>query len=229
MAKKFELRDVIAIGRTFDEYCRMFNLTFTRLKGVAVLDAGGGVSSFTAEANGLGLNVKSADRIYGFSPQELESKSAVDLAEMLSKIDDIKENYNWDFYGNSTGLAQYRENARAGFIADYKVNRASHYVKTSFPWTVFTGGEFDITIMSHLLFLYDEHLDYEFHADTVAELLRITREEVMIYPLFNLRWKKCLFVDRIMGDARFSKSRFTVKKSGFEFVKGANEYLSIMP
>jgi hypothetical protein len=63
----------------------------------------------------------------------------------------------------------------------------------------------------------------------VAELLRITREEVMIYPLFNLRWKKSLFVDRIMGDARFTKARFTVKKSGFEFVKGADEYLSIMP
>lgn len=229
MADKFELADIIAIGRTYDEYRRMFGLDISRLKNAAILDAGGGVSSFTAEAAALGLNAMSADRIYRFTPDELRQKSSADLDEMLSKIDGIRENYNWDFYRDREGLAAYREKARAAFIADYAMNRASRYVDTSFPWTVFTAGEFDIAIMSHLLFLYDEHLDYKFHADTLSELIRITREEVMVYPLYNLRWKKSVFVDRIMSDPLFSRVKFTVKKSGFEFVKGADEYLSIMP
>jgi hypothetical protein len=229
MAEKLELKDVIAIGRTFDEYCRMFDLTFTQLKGAAILDAGGGVSSFTAEACGLGLNVKSADRIYGFAADELAAKSSIDLEEMLVKLPEVAENYNWDFYKDIPGLAGFRREARKRFLADYQSGHTGRYVKTEFPDTVFTGKEFDIAIMSHFIFLYDEHLDYNFHRDVIAELIRITREEIRIYPLLNLRWKRSAFVDRIINDAGFSGVKFSVKKCGFEFVKGADEYLVIKP
>ena len=75
MADRLELKDIIAIGRTFDEYCRMFDLTYTQLKGAAILDACGGVASFTAEANELGLNVKSADSIYASLRTNLREKA----------------------------------------------------------------------------------------------------------------------------------------------------------
>jgi hypothetical protein len=227
MADRLELKEIIAIGRTFDEYCRMFDLTYTQLKGAAILDACGGVASFTAEANELGLNVKSADSIYAFSADELKAKSQADLDDMISKMNDIAGNYNWDFYKDIGGLASFRQKARDLFISDYRAGRPGRYIGTKFPDTIFTGQEFDITLMSHFLFLYDEHLDYDFHCDVIAELIRITREEVRIYPLFNLRWKRSAFVDKIIGDARFSRAKFEVKKTSFEFVKGANEYLSI--
>ena len=148
---------------------------------------------------------------------------------MLDKIPAVAENYNWDFYKDIAGLAAYRQKARKKFLADYSAGHTGRYVRTEFPDTVFTDKEFDITLMSHFIFLYDEHLDYNIHRDIVAELIRITREEIRIYPLSNLRWKRSSFVDMIMGDAGFSKAKFSVKKCDFEFVKGAGEYLVIKP
>jgi hypothetical protein len=225
--EKFELNNVIAIGRTFDEYCSMFDLTFTGLKGAQILDAGGGVSSFTAEANELGLQVKSADRIYGLSPEKLYDKGMADLKEVRSKIGDISGHYNWDFYRDENGLRSYREKAITKFIPDFKTYGNRRYINTSFPDTVFTDKEFDITLVSHFIFLYDEHLDYNFHMDTLKELIRITKEEIRIFPLWNLRWKKSDFVDSIMKEADLSKVKIELKKSNLEFVKGANEYMKI--
>ena len=131
------------------------------------------------------------------------------------------------FTRTSKDLVSFRQKARDIFISDYGAGGRDRYISTRFPDTIFTGQEFDVTLMSHFLFLYDEHMDYNFHSDVVAELIRITREEIRIYPLFNLRWKRSVFVDRIIGDARFSRAKFEVRKTAFEFVKGADEYLSI--
>jgi len=229
MPEKFDIKDIIAIGRTLDEYSRMFDLRFTQLKGAAILDMGGGVSSFTAEANELGLNVKSCDRIYGFSADELEDKCVNDLGVMLKTLPPVRDNYRWDFYKDEGGLRAFREKAYRGFIEDYKKNRANRYIKSGLPYTVFTDKEFDITLVSHFLFLYDEHRDYNFHLDSIAELIRITKEEIRIFPIMNLRWKKSEFVDKIMNEPAFGKCVFEVKKVDFEFIKGGNEYLSIKP
>lgn len=227
MGQKFDLKDIIAIGRTLDEYSRMFDLRFSGLKGAQVLDAGGGVSSFTAEANDMGLSVKSADRVYKFSAVELEVKCKNDLEEMFSKLLPVRNNYNWDFYGNEAGLRRYREDAYKKFLEDYGKNPHDRYIRTGFPCTAFTDREFDLTLMSHFLFLYDEHMDYSFHADTIAELIRITKEEIRIFPVVNLRYGRSGFLDRITNDSRFSKADFRVIKVDYEFVRGGNEYLSI--
>lgn len=227
MPDKMELKDIIAIGRTFDEYSRMFDLRFTGLKGASILDMGGGVSSFTAEACELGLNVRSCDRIYGFSEKELEAKCVADLAIMLEKLPDIKDEYLWNFYQNTEVLRTFREKAYKTFLKDYAKNDKNRYIKSELPFTIFTDKEFDMTLVSHFLFLYDEHKDYNFHLDSMAELIRITKEEIRIFPLVNLRWRKSEFVDRIINEPVFGKCRFEIKKVDFEFVKGGNEYLSV--
>ncbi len=58
------------LGRTFEEYRRYFLLEPDLLIGKRVLDVAGGVSSFCAEANNLGINVTSFDPIYSLSPQQ---------------------------------------------------------------------------------------------------------------------------------------------------------------
>jgi len=228
MAEKFDIKDIIAIGRTLDEYARMFDLTFTEMKNKRILDAAGGVSSFTAEARSLGLSVISADRVYAFPPDALEKKCREDLEEMLAKLPPVRNNYNWDFYGNEDGLRSHRETAYKKFLKDYSPGRRSRYIKTDLPVTAFTDGEFDLTLMSHLLFLYDEHLDYNFHADTLAELARITNGEIRIFPVVNLRYGRSAYVARMINDSRFCRLKFQVKKTGYEFIKGGNEYLSII-
>jgi hypothetical protein len=227
MPEKFDIKETIAIGRTFDEYSRMFDLRFTWLKNASILDMGGGVSSFTPEACELGLNVKSCDRIYGFTPEELEAKCRADLEGMLEKLPAVRKNYLWDLYKDEEGLRSYREKAYKIFMEDYRKSRENRYIRSELPFTVFTDKEFDITLVSHLLFLYDEHLDYDFHLDSIAELIRITKEEIRIFPIVNLRWKKAEFVDRIIREPAFDRCGFEIKKVDFEFVKGGNECLSI--
>lgn len=227
MPEKLDLKQVLAIGRTLDEYSRMFDLRFTELKGAAILDMGGGVSSFTAEGNELGLNIKSCDRIYGVPVEALEAKCEADLKAMMEKLPAVRDNYLWDFYGNEKSLGEYREKAYKTFINDYARDDKTRYIKSELPFTVFTDREFDITLVSHFLFLYDEHKDYNFHMDSIAELIRITKEEIRIFPVVNLRWKKSEFVEKIMNEAAFGKCRFELKTVDFEFVKGGNEYLSI--
>jgi len=227
MTNKFDIKDIILIGRTFDEYRRMFDLDVNKLKGAQILDAGGGVSSFTAEANAAGLSAKSSDRIYCFDHDELGRKCKTDLEQMFVTLKPVRHNYKWDFYGDEQGLRKYREKAYKTFLEDYNISKTKSYINTAFPNTVFLDKEFDITLMSHFLFLYDEHLDYNFHLDAISELIRITKEEIRIFPVANLRFQRSAFVDMIMKESRFSRVNFAIKKAGYEFIKGGNEYLSI--
>ena len=65
------LDKVVLLGRTLEEYRRYFALDLERLRGQAILDVASGVSSFCAEACGLGLNVTAFDSIYEFHKRSL--------------------------------------------------------------------------------------------------------------------------------------------------------------
>ncbi|MEK5236668.1 hypothetical protein NST99_13350 [Paenibacillus sp. FSL L8-0470] len=51
---KLDLQRIVMIGRTFEEYLRMFNLQREELAVRRILDCPAGVCSFTAAANQLG-------------------------------------------------------------------------------------------------------------------------------------------------------------------------------
>ena len=54
-----QLDRVVLLGRTFEEYQRCFLLEPDDLVGKKILDVAGGLSSFCAEANQLGIEVTS--------------------------------------------------------------------------------------------------------------------------------------------------------------------------
>jgi len=68
-----QLDRVVLLGRTFEEYRRYFLLEPGDLIGKRVLDVAGGVSSFCAEANQLGIKVTSFDPIYSLPPEKSRS------------------------------------------------------------------------------------------------------------------------------------------------------------
>jgi len=65
---------VVLLGRTFEEYRRYFLLEPDDLVGKKILDVAGGVSSFCAEANQLGIKVISFDPIYSLSPEKIRER-----------------------------------------------------------------------------------------------------------------------------------------------------------
>ena len=226
MKDRIELDRVVLIGRTFDEYCRFFQLNDSQLRSQRILDIGAGVSSFCAESALLGYDVTAADPIYELPLETLSSKSEVDLAYLLQQVPAAAHKYNWTFYRSVDELAGYRATARDRFLIDYAAHH-ERYITAALPTTGFHDSEFDVTLASHFLFLYDDLVDYEFHKRSLVELCRITRREIRVYPLTNMSGIKSSFVEQLMRDPNCSSLAFTFQKSDFEFFKNANELLLI--
>lgn len=226
MDKKLELKDFVLIGRTFEEYYKMFDLK-SLSKNEKILDAASGVSSFCAEANANGYNVTAADRVYEFNPQEIEEKCAKDLEEIMKKIPAIKELYKWDFFKDIEQLKSHRERAYRGFIKDFKLHKEDRYISSEFPSNNFKENQFDVSLISHFLFLYDEHMSYEFHKQIINEIIRITEKEIRIFPIANLKAQRSPFIEKFMKDKAFNNYEINIVKVNYEFIKGGNEMLVV--
>lgn len=224
---------VAFIGRTFNEYCRMFDLTPADLAGKRVLDCPAGACSFTADLNGNGGNGTAADLLYGLEPDLLEEKCRRDMQRAMGAMTGVEELYNWDFYTNVEGLTQKRREAYTGFIADYRkeyrhTGGAGRYVHAELPCLPFENNKFSLVLSAHFLFLYDDRFDYDFHLRSIRELLRVAAQEVRIFPLVGFGAKRSIHLDRIIEDVRAERYRVDMVQIPFEFQKSANQMLRIL-
>lgn len=94
-----QLDRVVLLGRTLEEYRRYFLLEPDDLIGKKVLDVAGGVSSFCAEGNELGINVTAFDPIYSLPAQKIRERSEPDLESVYHSIGRMPT-YGWGFYKN---------------------------------------------------------------------------------------------------------------------------------
>lgn len=216
---------VVLLGRTFEEYLRFFALNLEELRGKAILDVAGGVSSFTAEAGASGLNATAFDRIYSMNADEIQRRCEHDLEEVTESIGKTKA-YCWDFYGSPQGMRVFRDRAYKTFLKDFR-SRPDHYATGDLPKTPFADKQFDLTLVSYLLFVYEEQFSYEFHRDSIRELMRITSGEIRIYPTVTFEARRSSFLDRIFKEPEFASWKFEEVRTDFEFLWRSNSYLSI--
>ncbi|MBA4146858.1 MAG: hypothetical protein H0X66_02000 [Verrucomicrobia bacterium] len=226
MKPGLELDKVVLLGRTLEEYTRYFGLTEDDLRGKKVLDVASGVSSFTAEARERGYDVTAFDLIYQFPLEEIQAKCEPDLDYVTKEIGKVKA-YKWEFYKSPEGMRVYRERAYKRFLEDYRQHRGTGYIFGKLPQTPFSEGQFDLTLVSYLLFVYDDHLDYAFHKESILELLRITRGELRLYPLVNFRAEPSKHFEKIKTDPDFAPFTFEEFTTDFEFLTNSNRYLKI--
>ena len=97
------------------------------------------------------------------------------------------------------------------------------------PRLPFRDGQFELTLVSYLMFVYEEQFDYEFHKQSVMEIMRVTRGEARCYPLVSFEAKRCRYLDRLKADADLRHLRFEEVQTDFEFLVNSNWYLSIRP
>src|SRR5689334_16631787 len=167
-----KLDRVVLLGRTFEEYRRYFLLDPQGLTGKRVLDVAGGVSSFCAEANNLGVDVTAFDPIYSLSREEIRQRSLHDLEGVYRTIG-LVPTYRWGFYKNPDYMRVLRERASAIFFADFEAH-PERYVAGELPQLPFLESEFDLTLVSYLLFAYQDRFDYDFHRNSILEIMRVT-------------------------------------------------------
>jgi SAM-dependent methyltransferase len=226
MQDGLNLKDVVLLGRTWDEYAAYFCLTAESLRGKRVLDCASGVSSFGAEARERGLLVTGADPIYGTPAEKLEAKCRADLEEVGRQLPNILHKYRWDFYKNPETLYAFRESAYKRFLPDFAAH-PRHYVRAALPELPFEDASYDLVLVSFFLYMYADRFDAEFHSKSLAELMRVAKEEIRIYPLVDLKGQRPAHLDALKSDPKFQDWIVEECPAGMEFQLNATHYLSL--
>lgn len=223
---KLDLERIVFIGRTFEEYLDMFSLSEGELQGKKILDCPAGACSFTAVGNKLGLDVTACDIAYYHSAEDLKNKGLQDIEHAMEHMQKAKRNYKWDYFNDIEGLREHRLSALQDCADDMKEFN-ERYIPVTLPSLPFKNEEFDILLSAHFLIMYSDRLDYQFHIETLNELLRVTKEEVRIFPLDDLEGKRYEHLDKIIS--YLNDNGYTVEevKVPYEFQINANSMLKI--
>lgn len=223
---KLDLERIVFIGRTFEEYLNMFSLSEEELQGKKLLDCPAGACSFTAVGNKLGLDVTACDIAYYHSGEDLKNKGLQDIEHAMEHMQKAKRNYKWDYFNDIEGLREHRLSALQDCANDMKEFN-ERYIPVTLPSLPFKNAEFDILLSAHFLFMYSDRLDYQFHIETLNELLRVTKEEIRIFPLDDLEGKRYKHLDKIIS--YLNDNGYTVEevKVPYEFQINANSMLKI--
>jgi hypothetical protein len=223
MQQESIIKGPIFIGRGWLEYMKMFNLEEASLKNLKILDCAAGASSFTSHLSNQGFDVRAVDILYNLKPDELENKCQEHLKILVKSLSEIKSNFVWNFFHNLNELESYRQNACREFSIDYHQHRG-RYVPADLTCLPFPNNEFKLVLCSHLLFIYDHRLDYEFHYNSIKEMLRVCEGELRIYPLVKHHKNKSSYVKQIQKDLA-DYVEIKLVKVDYQFRKGGNEMM----
>jgi len=223
--KGLDLKRVVLLGRTLEEYRRFFGLDLEALRGKRILDVASGVSSFTAEMLALGFDVTAFDRIYAAPADQIRARCEPDLEEVTRDIG-TKPVYRWNFYKTPEGMREFRARAYKTFLADF-TRRPERYVSGELPRSPFRDQQFDLTLASYLLFVYEDQLSYNFHKETLRELVRVTSGEIRVYPTVTFEAQPSKYLQRIREEEEFRNLKFEIVATDFEFLRNSNCYLRV--
>lgn len=225
----FELDRIAFIGRTYEEYLRMFSLDEALLRRGKILDCPGGASSFAAEARGKGIHVTACDILYDLSGDRLSKKGKADTALVYQRVGEVPHLFRWDYYRDRDRLIAYRNRALELFIADYEEGCAEgSYVQAQLPVLPFADREFTLVLSSHFLFLYGDRLSPEFHAESLREMVRVCAGEVRLYPLQGLDAKPYPHMDEVLMRMQKEGIHTEMVQVPFEFQLGSGKMLRLI-
>ncbi len=222
-----DLERIVFLGRTWEEYLLMFNLSPEDMAQRTILDCPAGACAFTARANRHGIAATAADIAYRHPVDELEHKGQRDLELVMQSMDASERQYEWGYFRNVGELRAARAAALAETIADMRAHGQERYVPAELPDLPFTDGQFDLTLSAHFLFMYADRLGHAFHLATLAELMRVTRKEIRIFPTVDLTSRRYPHMDGLISFASGLGWRAQEVRVGYEFQKQANTLLKL--
>lgn len=226
MKTDYKLKTIVPWGRNLEEYRQIFSLSEEDLKK-KILGCGDGPSSFNAELTALGGDVVSIDPIYEFSKEHLSSRIDEVATEVMSMVRQNRTNFVWRNIKNPEELEQIRMSAMRVFLEDYPEGlKQKRYCFEMLPSLSFKDKNFDLALSSHFLFLYSEHLDFEFHISAILEMLRVA-DEVRIFPLMTLNNTYSPHLKKVREVLAQKGYKSEIIKTEYEFQQGADEFLKV--
>jgi len=192
--EQFHFGRVAFFGRAIEEYVSMFNLNVPALLNanppVAILDCPAGPAAFARQGADIGLRIIACDPMFAEEDAE-KLRWVVDTdAQSVAK----KTVANRQLFHPELTPVRVRRRAMEIFLGDYSSGRsAGRYVAGQLPYLPFEDKTFDLVLSANFLFIYsniesggmmeNSPFDLAFHRKALAELIRVSRDEVRIYPL----------------------------------------------
>ncbi len=216
------------LGRSYHEYLKMFSLNEEQLEKIKILDCAAGASSFTPYLHRKGCNITAVDIMYGKKAEDIKNQCEDDFQTLLELHSGLDHKVDWNFFKTPEYLVEQRISVYKEFITDYEEDNREIYVDGALPDLPFPENNFDLVLSSHLLFLYQERLGYDFHRKSVTEMLKISSNQVRIYPLLNLQGKGriSIYLSQLMDDLS-DLADFEIVKVDYKFRRGGDEMLKI--
>ncbi|MEA5602213.1 SAM-dependent methyltransferase [Nostoc sp. UHCC 0252] len=220
------LDKVVPFGRSMDEYIKIFNLIDTDLNQ-KIIGIGDGPASFNAEMTSQNKSVVSVDPLYQFSGDEILQRFNEVVDNIINQVRATSNDWVWSYHKSPDDLRHNRVKVIQEFLSDYEAGKKSNrYIVGELPKLAFKNQEFDIALCSHLLFLYSDHLDYNFHLNSIEEMLRIAKE-IRIFPLITLMWKNSQHLDKIVKHYTSLGYKVEIEEVEYELQPGGNKMLKI--
>lgn len=187
-----EFEQVIFYGRLGRQALAMFNLDPAQWRGQRVLDCAGGPGSLSAELRACGVDVTAVDPLYALGTQELRQRALADLQTALTALagsHDIRPDFDL------AACRQEHIEALEAFLRD-RQSHPDRYLAASLPQLPFDDCSFDLVVCGHLLFtdaprstgglMAEPGLDLGWHRLALAELQRVSRRSVRLYPAHTI-------------------------------------------
>jgi hypothetical protein len=193
----FILENAVPWGRTRAEYIKMFSLSeMDLIKKIAGF--GDGPASFNYESTIVGGNITSFDIIYQFTKEQIEEQVYKAKDTILKQLRNNMQNYNWSEIKDINVLEEMRMNTMRLFLNDFdKGKNEGRYIYHELPnKTKFQENTFDIGLSSHFLLIFTG-LGYDFHIQTINEMLRICKE-IRITPIVDLNGRQSELTEKII-------------------------------
>jgi Methyltransferase domain len=226
MAFKYE--EAVPWGRSFDEYQHMFHLSAEDLSQ-NILGCADGPASFNAEMTRQGHRVVSCDPLYQFSSDQIKQRIDASYEDVIGQTTLNHEKFVWDIIASPEDLGRVRLRAMRDFLGDFEQGkRDGRYIVAQLPDLPFASQSFDMTLCSHFLFFYSDSVSLDFHRQALDELCRVSRE-VRIFPLLTYNSEACPFVSPIIGHLRNAGRMVSLEKVPYEFQRGGNTMMRILP
>ncbi len=221
-----QLTQVVPFGRSFDEYQKMFNLSKADLSQ-PILGVGDGPASFNAEATAKGSQVTSIDPIYAFRGSEIRQRFDAVIDDIIAQVKASPDDWVWSYHQSPDALRDNREQVMQRFLLDYELGKQNkRYLIGELPQLPFSDNQFDLALCSHLLFLYSEHFDEDFHHRAIHEMLRVC-SEVRIFPVLTLMLERSPYLESVIHAFQAVGHEVGLMQVPYELQRGGNQMLVI--
>jgi SAM-dependent methyltransferase len=215
---------MLVTSRSAAEYRAMFDLDPEDLVAGSVLDCCAGGSSFAAETDG---RIVAIDPAYALGRHDLAVRVRAALHEGDRIIHQHADRFAWGWYGSPGRRAELRSAAAERFLADLQ-GRPERYVAGALPDLPLPSDSFDLVLCSHLLFTWSDQLDEDWHRRAIAELVRVARREVRIFPVVvQGTGEPVAFLDDLLAELRTTGHHSHLRDVAYRFQRGADQMLLI--